>query len=132
MLLSSADRVVGLTVNFALNVIISRLLTPSEVGVALIGTATAVVAIGIRDFATPAYLVQKPEIDATDVRTTTALNVILGVVVAALLMGVAPLMQRVYGDPRLTTFFTVVAIANIVEASMAPMQSLLQRDMKFR
>jgi hypothetical protein len=48
--------------------LVVRLLTPTEVGVAVIGTAIMTIALGLREFASPEFLIQRHEIGRDDIR----------------------------------------------------------------
>ena len=63
LLLSTGERYFALASNFIVTAIVSRLLTPSEIGVSVIGMAIVGLAMAGREFASPNFLIQHRDLD---------------------------------------------------------------------
>ena len=59
-----------MAIHFASIAAVSRLLTPTEIGVSVIGTGIVLIAMGLREFATSDFLIQRQEITRDDVRAS--------------------------------------------------------------
>ena len=60
--MAAGEQYVRLAINFASIAMVSRLLTPTEIGVSVIGTGIMAIALGLREFATSDFLIQRQEV----------------------------------------------------------------------
>jgi O-antigen/teichoic acid export membrane protein len=60
---TTAERYAGLLLNFILIVVLSRLLTPAEIGIIQLGWIVMRLTDAFRDFGIGSYLVQKRDLD---------------------------------------------------------------------
>jgi hypothetical protein len=58
-LMASVEQYLGLVINLAMVAILARLLTPGEVGRAVIGMGISATAFSLREFASPEFLIQR-------------------------------------------------------------------------
>jgi O-antigen/teichoic acid export membrane protein len=121
----------GLVVRFALLAAVSRLMTPHEIGVSVIGTGFAAVAFSFRDFATFDFIVQHKDLAREDVRTVFVMQFGIATLVAGAILILAPLIANSYADPGLTNFLRVMAVAGAMDVFPLPITALLRRDMAF-
>ena len=56
---SAAAQYLRIAIRLASMALVVRLLTPTEVGVAVIGTAIMTIALGLREFASSEFLIQR-------------------------------------------------------------------------
>ncbi len=98
LLLSVADSYLGVVLQLASTVIISRLLTPAEVGVFAIAAVFAALASTFRDFGVAEYLIQERDLTSEKIRAAFALNIIVSWLMAALLVLGAPFAATFYGE----------------------------------
>ena len=131
LLLTSAERYLTLVANFVTLSVISRMLTPSEIGVSILGIAVVGFSRSVFEFAGPIYLIQKKEISANDVRSFVTLQVIFGLVICAVVVAAAPMIAAAYDAPGLTSYLQVVGIGILADAVSAPISALLRREMAF-
>jgi O-antigen/teichoic acid export membrane protein len=132
VILMTLQRYLVMVMNFATLAVVSRLLRPDEIGVAVVGSSVAVIVMAVREYATTGYLVQKKDLTDHDVRAAfSVLALVTGVAAAGLALA-APWVAAVYGKPLLQTYLQVVALAALLEAAAMPILSLLQREMAFR
>jgi O-antigen/teichoic acid export membrane protein len=128
--LSAADRYASMLVGAIMIAAVSRILTPREVGVTVLGlTIFALVEI-IRDVPT-AYLIQRQEATREAVRTSFTIMLSISCLAAALLFAAAPTLAAHQGDDGLTVFFRVIALTFLIGPFERPLTALLRRDMAF-
>jgi O-antigen/teichoic acid export membrane protein len=129
--IATIDRYLGIAIQFAVTVAVSRLLTPSEIGVWAIALAVTGLLLSTREFATDVYLIRGPTL--TREQTQAAFTVML--VISLLIFGVlnlsAPWLAHFYGERRLVSVLQVVAIAILLEVVGAPSVALMRRKMAF-
>ena len=68
--LASLEQYLTLLVGFATVAALSRLLTPAEIGFAVVGTGLSTIVFSFREFSTTEFLIQKGALDEKDVRTS--------------------------------------------------------------
>ena len=62
MVMAAGEQYSRLAINFVSIAITSRLLSPGEVGISIIGTGIMLITLGLREFATSDFLVQRQEV----------------------------------------------------------------------
>ena len=68
--MATSEQYLRLAINFASLAAISRLLTPTEIGISVIGTGIMTVVLGAREFATSDFLIQRMKVVHDDVRAS--------------------------------------------------------------
>jgi O-antigen/teichoic acid export membrane protein len=132
LLLATADRYFGLAINFLQLAVISRLLSPEEIGVSAIGTAVMMFVLSLREFATANFLIQKTEITREDVRTSlTVLLIFTSLIVCVCFVG-SGWIGQFYAQEGLASYLQVVVLALLVETFSIPIRTLLWREMAFK
>ena len=96
--MATGEQYLRLAINFISIAAISRLLTPTEIGVSVIGTGIVLIALGLREFATSDFLIQRPEITPADVRASFTIVFLLTALIAIAMFWVAPWFARFYGE----------------------------------
>jgi len=129
--MAAGEQYLRLAIQFALIVVVSRLLTPAEIGVSVIGTGIMAIALGLREFATSDFLIQRQEVGLDDIRASFTVLLLLTAVITAGMLVLAPWFGTFYGEEKLTRFLQVVAIGGLIEALSLPIIGLLRRDMAF-
>ncbi len=132
LLLTTAERYFTLAVNFMTVAAVSRLLTPEEIGVAVVGTSIAALAFSAREFATGTFLIQQPAMTREDVRGAFTVMLLLSLLIAGTIALLAPWAATAYGEERLAIYLRVIAVSFLLELASAPIIALLQRDMEFQ
>ncbi len=131
LLLTTSAQYFGMAVQFALMAAVSRLLTPGEVGVSVVGTWIIAVAFSLREFATSDFLVQRKEVTREDVRTSFTLLLGLTALIAAAIFALASSIAGYYRQDGLSRFLCVIAAAAFLEVIQFPIIALLRREMAF-
>ena len=129
-LFSSAERYLTIVLNFVLISVISRILTPDEIGVSVIGTTIIAFAEALRD-SPSSYLVQKKELTRADARTAFTIMLLISLLIAAILVAVSERLGRALGQNDLAPFLWVIAACLIPACLERPIMALLRRDMEF-
>jgi O-antigen/teichoic acid export membrane protein len=129
--MATGEQYSRLAINFALIATMSRLLTPPEIGVSVIGIGIVLIAQGLREFATSDVLIRSLEVRHEDVRTSFSVQFLLTALIAGAIFAVAPWIGAFYGEELLAQFLRIAAFAGLLEALAAPIIGLLRRDMEF-
>lgn len=112
--------------------ILARLLSPRDFGVvAMAAVATGFAAI-FRDFGTFAAVIQRRELTPVLLDSVFWLNLGIGVVIALLLAGLAPLVAAAMREPELGHVLPLVALAFPIVGLGLVQQALLERASRFR
>jgi O-antigen/teichoic acid export membrane protein len=111
--------------------ILARLLSPKEFG--LVGMVTAFTGILelCRDFGLSAATIQRETITDGQISTLFWVNIGLGVILAAVMAALAPVIARFYHEPRLAAVTVVLALGLIFNAAGVQHAALLQREMRY-
>jgi O-antigen/teichoic acid export membrane protein len=129
--IATVERYFGLVANFALTVVVSRLLTPEEVGIWAIGLAAVTLIAAVREFATGTYLIQKADLTPAEIRGAATVMLLISALVGSALIVLAPWLAGLYGDPRLVAYLRVAACGVFLEVISILLTALMRRDMAF-
>jgi len=132
LLWSSGASVAQQILNFAVTVVLARLLLPAEFGlVATIAVFTGFVSLFV-DFGFSAALIQREDLDERHLSSAFWMNFGVGVLLGGLVAAMAPALAWFFKEPALVSL-TLVLSVNFVVGSLGIVQSaLLQRAMNFR
>ena len=131
LFLATGERYFTLAANFLTVAVVSRLLSPDEIGISLVGLAVVGFFGAAREFASPNFLIQHQQLSLEETRRSFSVLLLFSLVVAIALVCSSPLIADLYGDERLKPFLRVLALAVVLEAASATVVSLLRRDMAF-
>ena len=130
LVLTTADRYFGLAGNFITVAIVSRILTPSEIGVSVTGTAVAGIALALREFASLSFLIQRRDLSREDIRAAFTVTLLLTLAIAGVILLSAPFLAEAY-DGGLEQYLYIVAGAVLMEVPFQLVLTLMRRDMSF-
>lgn len=131
MLITVSERYFSLVVGFATMAVVSRLLTPQEVGLSVIGMAIVAFAISAQEFASPNFLIQHRNLTLEEIRKTFAVMLLLTLAIALVLAISAPWIAEAYEEDGLVPYLRVLSAGFLLELIAAPAISLFQREMEF-
>lgn len=131
LVLSTSERYFIIAANLATLAIVSRLLTPAEIGVSVLGLAISMLVLTVREFATPIFLIQRKELQLQEVRTTVTILMIVSAAISLLIMVSAGGLAVFYEEPGLAPFLRVLSLWMLVQIIGAPITALLRREMAF-
>ncbi|MBX6740947.1 MAG: oligosaccharide flippase family protein [Acetobacteraceae bacterium] len=130
-LVTSLERYLVLAVNFGVIALVSRLLTPAEIGLAVLGTSLLSLAEALRDFGTGSYLIQAREVGHERVRTAFTVMAVVSGLIVALLMVLAGPLALMYGEAQLAPYLRIIALGFLAGPFSAPILALFRRRMRF-
>jgi O-antigen/teichoic acid export membrane protein len=113
-------------------IMLARLLTPDEWGVASIALVVAAFFQMIPDLALGYSLVQRPSITEHDRSTVFWLSLGLGVGVTLVGIGLSGVIADVFSEPQVEELFRAVSIGFTISALAAVPTALLTRDLAYR
>ena len=131
LIIATGERYVSLMINFATVAIVSRLMTPTEIGVSVVGVAIVGFALALREYASPTYLIQHTSLSHSDTRRAFTLMLGLNTAIALVLSGSAPGLANAFNDVRLIPYLQVIAVSIVVELIAATALSLFRRHLLF-
>lgn len=129
--MATGEQYLRLAINFISIAAISRLLTPTEIGVSVIGMGIVLIALGLREFATSDCLIQRSEVGRDDIRASFTVVFLLTLLITGAMYAAAPWFGSFYGEEKLSEFIRVATLAGLIEAFSLPIRGVLRRDMAF-
>lgn len=129
--LTTADRYFSLAANFVTLVLISRILSPAEIGISVTGMAVVGIALSVREFASMNFLIQRADLSRDDIRSAFTVMLAATLLLAGILAVAAPFVAEIYSKPGLDLFLHMAALAIVLEVPAAPIVGLMRRDMAF-
>ena len=121
-----------LGIQFVSNLVLARLLMPSDfgtIGVLIIFTCLSNVLI---DSGLSSALIQKKNISEEDKSTVFFTNLSLAIVVYIIIYFIAPLIAQYFHNPELYGLLRVIELMVVVDAFAAIQSTVLSREMDFK
>jgi O-antigen/teichoic acid export membrane protein len=131
LLFSFGQKYALAAMNLLTTVVLARLLTPSEIGVFMVGMALMSMTDALRDFGTGTYLIQAREITLAGMRTAFTVSLVLSAAVSVVLLTASGEIAAYYHEPGLRSVFAVMAVNFLIVPIVATIMALLRRDMAF-
>jgi O-antigen/teichoic acid export membrane protein len=124
----------GATQVFALltSVVIARLLSPRQVGLAAEAVVFGSLALVIADFGLASVIVQRPSLSETDKSTAFWASMVAGAGLTAVGIGLSWPIASLYGQPQVQSLFAVLSVSFLLTAPGIVQGALLTRELKFR
>jgi O-antigen/teichoic acid export membrane protein len=128
-------RLIAQGANFAFRIgslmILARLLAPEDFG--LVGMVTAFTGVLnlFRDFGLSTATVQREEVTEAQLSTLFWINVGVGAILALLSVVLAPVVVRIYHEPRLLGITMVLSLGFLFNAAGIQHSAILQRHLRF-
>ena len=116
----------------ALTLVLARLLTPSDYGIASMALVTTAFVMIFADPALGSALIQRPVIDERDRSTVFWTSAALGVLLTAVGVACAGLVADLFGEPEVKNLFVVTSFTFTVVALATVPRSLLARRLAYR
>ena len=113
-------------------VVLARLLGPTEYGVFAIGTLVITFSLFFADVGLAYGLIQKAAVSERDIRFVFTWQILLGGGVAVLVALAAGPIASFFGEPRAQGVVQVLASLCLINALAAPAMNLLKRDLNYR
>jgi O-antigen/teichoic acid export membrane protein len=129
---SLAERNVGLVIALVTTMILSRLLTPSQVGVYSLCAAFTAVAGILRDFGVSEYLIQEKELTRERMRAAYGLAIVVAWLIAVLIFSFREELAAFYAERQVSSVLAVLAINFLILPLSSPAFALMNRELAFR
>ncbi len=129
---TTASYVVTQLVRFAAQIVLARVLAPADFGLMAMAMITMQFLDLFRDLGTRAAIVQRPTMDRAFASSIFYLNVALGLVFAAVLVGAAGPIAGAFGNPGLAPLLQLLAVATLLTSWGLVHQALMHRELRFR
>jgi O-antigen/teichoic acid export membrane protein len=112
--------------------ILSRLLTPEEFGIyAIVSALTAVVAASFQEFGGANYLIQKPTLSESDIRTAFTIVFCTSVLLALVLFSLRETIVWFFSQEALGVGIAVSTLNFLLSPFATTISALLRRDLAF-
>ncbi|MEH6648949.1 MAG: oligosaccharide flippase family protein [Motiliproteus sp.] len=122
-------------VAFALNlsavVIVSRILTPEEVGIYSVSVAVLGMAHIFRDFGVAQYLVQIKEVGTKEFREAFSVTLYSSWLLAGIVFAVREPFSIFYGHPGIAEILTILSANFLIMPFGTPLLALMNRELQF-
>ena len=119
-------------IQFAVSVVLARLITPAEFG--LIGMIAIFIGVGsiLFDGGLTSSLIRTPNVDDFDYSTVFFFNLFTSIIIYIVLFITAPFIASFFKQGILTDILRIYAIAFIISALAAVQNAKLTKEMKFK
>ena len=129
---SAADSYVGLVLQLASTAILSRILTPVEVGIFAIAAVFSSLASNFRDFGVAEYLIQEQALTPDKIRAAFGVNIAVSWLMGLLIFSASGLTGEFYRSPGITDVMRVQALSFILIPFGAINMAWFRREMNFK
>lgn len=131
LVFSFAERYTSFVFSLAAIVIVSRLLTPKEIGIFSVAVGLTTLANTLRTFGVSNYLVQVKHLTEDIVRTSFTINLVIAWALAAVLFAVSWQVGSFFDDAGVGRVMRVQSASFILVPFGITAMALLKRDMAF-
>ncbi|MGK5052355.1 lipopolysaccharide biosynthesis protein [Janthinobacterium sp. RB2P8] len=129
---SFAEKYTVLLLGIIATMVLSRLLTPAEVGVYSLGAVLVALAQVVRDFGVGQYLIQEKQLDTVKLRAALATSLLVAWLLAGLVLLASAPLAHFYGEPRLTLVLRLLSVNFLLIPFSALTLPMLRRQLRFR
>lgn len=131
LLILYAERLIHIVIGLLTSVILARILTPEEIGIASLAAATATICHMLRDMGVATYISTAVKLTEADRRTCLGVAYVLSISAATVLSLASIPLSQFYKEPRLTQVMIVLALSMAISPAVAIRSSFLNREKKF-
>jgi O-antigen/teichoic acid export membrane protein len=117
---------------FPASMVLGRLLTPAEFGVAAAAAFFTQMAARLTELGFTAALVRSKVVEPIHLSTVFLIQLLLGVACFALLVAASPFLGAFYSIPEPQTLFTVAALTFLISPLGAVPAAILQRNLEYQ
>lgn len=129
--LSLVQRILCILISFGATMVVSRLLTPSEMGVFVLSTSVLVILWPLAHLSMGPYIVQEQELTPERIGAAAAILLVSGWTMAAAVYLARWPLAAFYGEPGVAGVLAVVALGFLLNPLTTIAVALLQREMRF-
>ncbi len=126
-----SSQMISFTLNTGSTIVLARLLAPSDYGlVAMVTSITGFVFL-FKDLGLAAAVIQRRDINQSQVNSVFWINVIVGLILAILIITLSPFIADFYDDDRLVGISLVYAFSAFTSSFSVLHSALMKRQMMF-
>ena len=125
-------RLISLSLQFAVGIILARLLGPEPFG--LVAIAMFVQGLGnlFAEGGLGSALIQNQDISEHDIRSVFSSQVLIGIVITAVVTGTAPFLAAFFNEPNATPIIMMMALSFTIQAIGQTSNALIRRNFEFK
>jgi O-antigen/teichoic acid export membrane protein len=132
VLWKAATRSVGSVTRLVVLIVLARVLTPEDYGLAGMAMVVTTFVLIFTDPALGAALVQRPTIDERDRSTVFWLATAIGVLLTILGVAISGLVADFFGEPEVERLFAVTSLCFVLASLSVTHRALLLRRLEYR
>ena len=129
---SFAAQYVSLVVQFVATIIISRILSPSEVGIFSVAAALMSLAQLLRDFGISTYVIQERQLTKERIRSAFGISLLLGWILGVVVFLSASFAGQIYQEVGIENVMKVASLNFLLIPFSSITAAFLRREMNFR
>jgi len=126
-----AAHLVSFLLNFASVIIVSRLLTPMEIGIYSVSVAVLGMAHIFRDFGIGQYLIQASQVGKVQIRAAFSITLYSSWLIALILFLARQPLANLYDHHGVADVLSILCLNFVILPFGTPLLSLMQRDLQF-
>ncbi len=123
---------VGQLINWAITLVVIRLLLPADYGLMAMATVIIGFMVMIAEMGFGASLVQAPVLEPMRVRQVWGAAIAINAAVYGALVAAAPLIAEFYNEPRLVLVIQVTSLQLLLIAASLVPNAMLRRELQFK
>ncbi|MFQ3191547.1 MAG: O-antigen/teichoic acid export membrane protein [Paraglaciecola sp.] len=132
LMFSFAGRYATMLLEFVSVMVISRVLTPGELGVFSLAVGSIVIGQMLRDFGLSLYIIQEKDLTDEKIQGCFTISLLLCWGIAAIYYFLAPVLGRFYDNDNIELLVSILSINFLVIPFGTFVLSLLKREMKLQ
>lgn len=129
---SLADSYLGVVLQLASTLIISRLLTPTEIGIFSVAAVLAALASTFRDFGVAEYLIQEKNLTPDKIRAALTANITISWLMAILLFASSGMVADFYSQPGVAEVMRILSVSFLLIPFGAVTMAYFRRELNYR
>lgn len=129
---SAAESYVSLAIQVIITVVLSRLLTPKEVGTFAVAAVFTGLAVHLRNFGISDFIIQERELTAAKIRAALSLNLAISWSASAFLWFIGPVIADFYNERGLSDILRLQAIGLLFMPFGGVLLGYFKRNLNFR
>lgn len=129
---SLADSYLGVLLQLGSTLIISRILTPTEIGIFAVAAVISALASTFRDFGVAEYLIQEKDLTPQKIRRAFGANVIVSWLMAILLFSSSGPVADFYRQPGVADVMRIQSLSFVLVPFGAVTMAYFRRELNYR
>lgn len=131
LVFSFIDRYASLAIGIVSSMIIARLLTPAEIGIFSVAMVLIALLSTVRDMGAGQYLLQEKDLTRDRIRAVWSVQLGLGILLAAVVLGLSSPAAAFYGEPRIQSIMQLLALNYLINPLGSVTYAWLMREMRY-